>query len=148
MIRNKTGVAVLVFSALVMSSPAVIAQSSCGNGYAGCYSPQGYNDGEPNGYRSSTPMILGAILGGALGNELGHKKRNKQIGAVAGAVLGASIARDLTRRNQRNHFRPRQFADEGYAPSRNPRTATDGSFYARLHSPEGLILKPRRYDRR
>lgn len=148
MTRNKTRVAVLLFSALVMSSPAVIAQSSCGNGYVGCYSPQRSNDGEPSRYRSATPMILGAILGGALGNELGHKKRNKQIGAVAGAALGASIARDLTRRSHRNDFRPRRFADEDQPSSLNHRTTANSPSYAQLHSPEPQILKPRRYDRR
>ncbi|WJW74949.1 hypothetical protein QVG61_10620 [Thiohalobacter sp. IOR34] len=46
------------------------------------------------GYRSSTPMILGGIIGGLAGHEMG-KGRGKDIATAAGILLGGSIGRDL-----------------------------------------------------
>ena len=47
-----------------------------------------------HGYKSSTPIIAGAILGGVVGNQFGGGS-GKDAMTVAGAILGGSIGNDI-----------------------------------------------------
>lgn len=46
-------------------------------------------------YRSSTPVIVGAIIGGVVGSTMGQG-RGRDVATIAGTLLGGSIARDIS----------------------------------------------------
>jgi len=66
-----------------------------------CWQEEVYR--EVPGYRSRTPVVLGAILGGVIGHQFGGGSGRDAM-TLAGAALGGTIAKDSQRRNNPREF--------------------------------------------